>query len=238
MTVEKVSGIEITDRVRKVHEMKLECKLSKEEFKQISANNATIKMAGNEYKALIKARPLIKYRPLKNSFAKRVDRGLLAEGLNIPEEDVEKYIQAVIDKNFDENYYVELSNCKKTIKQEEINMARAYVYRHGKQEQVLSYFDNELTTSGNALKTMYETLNDEISGIASYYYRPCHPLSSDHAKTMYDIIKKHIAKAHKEGKINEEVALKTAQDALDIIIKIQDNPDVRQAFRFAWNKAK
>jgi len=238
MSIERVSNIQIVDKINKVHEMKLECKLSKEEFKQISANNATVKMAANEYKALIKARPLIKYKPIKNSFAKRVDKGLLAEGLDIPETDVEKYIQGVIDKNFDENYQVELSNCKKTIKQEEINMARAYVYRHGKQEQVLSYFDNELTTSGDALKTMYDTLNDEMTGVASYYYRPCHPLSSDHAKTMYDIVKKHIDKAHKDGKINDEVALRTAEDALDVIIKIQDNPDVRQAFRFAWNRAK
>lgn len=238
MPIEKVSNIEITDKVRKVHEMRLECKLSKEEFKQISANNATVKMAANEYKALIKARPLIKYKPIKNSFAKRVDRGLLAEGLNIPEEDIETYIQGVIDKNFVENYQVELSNCKKTIKQEEINMARTYVYRHGKQQQVLSYLDNELQTSGNILKTMYDTLNDELTGVASYYYRPCHPLSRDRAKEMYEIFTKHINKAHKSGQINKETALKTAQDALDIIIKIQDNPDVRQAFRFVWNKVK
>lgn len=44
--------------------------------------------------------------------------------------------------------------------------------------------------------------------------------------------------SHKDGKINDEVALRTAEDALDVIIKIQDNPDVRQAFRFAWNRAK
>ncbi len=238
MLIERVSNIQIKDKVQKVHEMKLECKLSKEEFRQISANNATVRMAANEYKALIKARPLIKYKPLKNSFAKRVDKRLLAEGLDISEADVEKYIQGVIDKNFDEKYQVELSNCKKTIKQEEINMARAYVYRHGKQEQVLSYLDNELTTSGNVLKTMYETLNNELTGVASYYYRPCHPLSQDRAKQMYEIFTKYIDKEHKAGKINEEVALKTAQDALNIIIKIQDNPDVRQAFRFVWNKVK
>ena len=42
---------------------------------------------------------------------------LCSEYNQTPEEDVEKYIQGVIDKNFDENYQVELSNCKKNITQ-------------------------------------------------------------------------------------------------------------------------
>ena len=61
-----------------------EKEITREEFKEIMAN-----------------RPLIKFRPLKNSFTKQGDDIILAKSLDINKKDINKYINSVIETNFE-----------------------------------------------------------------------------------------------------------------------------------------
>ena len=53
--------------------------------------------SSSEFNKMMETRPLIKYRPLKNSFTKRGDKILLAKSLNISVSEVDDYIKNVQD---------------------------------------------------------------------------------------------------------------------------------------------
>ena len=234
--IEPIKTTNIINEIKAIEQKNLKCETNKTEFKQIVNHQAVLQMSPKEYKTLLKSRPLIKYRPLKNSLAKRIDKSLLAEGLNIPEDDIEDYISGIVKNNFEEDSIVKLNkNLNKTIKQSEINMIRNYVYRHGKKNEVIAYLDNELSIAKDILKTLYKTLDDELSGVSSYYSRPCHPLSDNDAEKMHNVIQKNLNNAEMSGQISKADKLEAADYALNKIKLIQDNPDLRQAFRFVWN---
>lgn len=87
-----------------IHQVLSSSAITQEEKVQfIRKNNSEIISAlnivptGSEYNKIMENRPLIKYRPLKNSFTKRGDKILLAKSLNIPVSEVDDYVKNVQD---------------------------------------------------------------------------------------------------------------------------------------------
>ena len=81
-------------------------------------------------------RPLIKFRPLKNSFTKQGDDIILAQALDINKKDINKYIDSVIEGNFEIHDRQDKDNIEKL---------KTYVYRHGTKDQVIAFLEYELS---------------------------------------------------------------------------------------------
>lgn len=87
---EKIAAEEIKNHV------KVQTKSTQDNF----SNGSLIPhlcISKQEYEGIISKRPLIKFRPVRNTFIKSSDKALLAESLNIPKSDIDKYINETID---------------------------------------------------------------------------------------------------------------------------------------------
>lgn len=97
-----------TEEIKK--HIKIQTKLKQDNF---SNNNLipNLCISKKEYEGIISKRPLIKFRPVRNMFIKSSDKALLAESLNVPKSDVDKFINETIDyllyKNPESIYYDE-----------------------------------------------------------------------------------------------------------------------------------
>ena len=177
-----------------------------------------------EFKGLMEKRPLIKFKPIKNSFTKRGDKILLAKTLGIPESDVDEYIKNVIDALDDIN---QLSFLPK----DKIDAMKTYVYRHGSKDDIVTFLNIELTESKDKLKTLYRTLEYHTGGLADYFIRPIHRLDNKTMVKIYNIIDKNIDAAYKAGDISEEDRQKIAKWTLVKIFRIQNNNKLINAIK-------
>ena len=170
----------------------------------------------SEFNKMMAARPLIKYRPFKNSFTKRGDKILLAKSLNIPITEVEDYI-----KNVQES----LSELNKLdfIPVSSQDALKTYIYRHGSAEQLVSFFDLELQKSNDVLKTLYKTLEYNNGGVADYFIRPIHRMKNSTLVDLYGVVDKNLKIAQNNGSITEKQNLETSEWALKRIYQIQHN---------------
>ncbi len=174
------------------------------------------KISSPEFQYLMKNRKLEIFKPLKNSYTKRGDKILLAQTLNIPVSEVERYI---------EDLSQELNDLKslKEISPETINIIKTYVYRHGKKEQLLAFLDNELSDTQSILNSLYNTLSYNTGGVADYFARPIHHLDNHTMFNIYNIIDKNLHSAKTRGLITEPERTEAAQNALIQIYYIQNN---------------
>lgn len=170
----------------------------------------------SEFNKMMEARPLIKYRPFKNSFTKRGDKILLAKSLNIPVTEVDDYI-----KNVQES----LSELNKLdfIPVSSQDALKTYIYRHGSAEQLVSFFDLELQKSNDVLKTLYKTLEYNNGGVADYFIRPIHRMKNSTLVDLYGVVDKNLKIAQSNGSITEKQNLETSEWALKRIYQIQHN---------------
>ncbi len=201
---------------------------------ELKENKAHISRA--QYSMMLKNRPLLNYRPIKNSFTKKGDQQLLAHSLGISIYDIDKLINHIIETEFENSqyeYYDELHwRRMHDVDEETKEITKDYVMRHGTKEQVLEYLKWHLHHAGNILDALYFNLESDLLSLNQYYLRPCHMLDSVSANNLYDTIHKELKNAHNKGDITMEQNLKAAQDTLDWIYKIQTASGIQRALRF------
>lgn len=186
------------------------------EIKQIVKSEIT----QQELAMLMQNRPLIRFRPLKNSFTKRGDKILLAKSLGIETKDVNKYINNLLETNFDTSGSVSAEN---------IDKAKTYVFRHGTKEQVIRFLDYELSDVKFTLERLYKLLDDNSGGLVEYFSRPIHRMDNKTLAKLYNVISKNINDSVKSGCINSEKAASLSEWALVKIYQIQNNSKLIRA---------
>lgn len=182
------------------------------------------KISSQDYKWLMQKRGLKKFRPLKNSFTKKVDKILLAKALEIKPSEVSGYIKNVVADISDINKI-------KFLEPEKMNILKTYVYRHGSKDELVSFLDYELEQASDMVKTLYRTLRYYSGGVADYFIRPIHRMDNKTLIKVYRIIDKHIKKDFEAGKISEAQSEKLARWALIRIYKIQNNSQLINAIK-------
>lgn len=182
-----------------------ESEITREEFKEIMAN-----------------RPLIKFRPLKNSFTKQGDDIILAQALDINKKDINKYIDSVIEGNFEIHDKQD---------KDKIEKLKTYVYRHGTKDQVVAFLEYELSDVKFVLDKLYKTLDINTGGsMAEYFMRPIHRMDNITMGKLYHVIDKSLTNSHKQGFISDDEFNTTAKWALVRIHDIQNNSKLIHAF--------
>lgn len=182
-----------------------ESEITREEFKEIMAN-----------------RPLIKFRPLKNSFTKQGDDIILAQALDINKKDINKYIDSVIEGNFEIHDRQDKDNIEKL---------KTYVYRHGTKDQVIAFLEYELSDVKFILNKLYKTLDINTGGsMAEYFMRPIHRMDNITMGKLYRVIDKSLRDSREQGVISDEEFNMTAKWALVKIHDIQNNSKLIHAF--------
>lgn len=222
--IEAINAIDIIELQKVLTSNKL-TDLQKVKF--IKHNASAIKkivkeeISKSDFKILMSDRPLIRFRPLKNSFTKRGDNILLAKAIGIKTSDIKKYINSIIDNNF---------IFKTKQEQENIEKVKSYVYRHGTKTQVLAFLEYELSDVKNTLQILYKTLDDNSGGLASYFSRPIHRMDNITLGKLYKAIDKSLKASYDAGFISNEQLNSTAQWALIRIYQIQNNSKILRAF--------
>lgn len=171
----------------------------------------------NEFKELMAHRPLIRFRPLKNSFTKQGDDVMFAKSIGITKKEIRKYINSIIDNNFENQH------------PENIEKAKAYVYRHGTKAQVLSFFEYELSDVKTTLQMLYKTLEYNSGGLADYFSRPIHRMDNITLGKLYNTIDKSLKNSANTGCIKHEELNSHAEWALVKIYEIQNNSKLIRA---------
>lgn len=222
--IEAINAIDIIELQKVLTSNKL-TDLQKVKF--IKHNASAIKkivkeeISKSDFKILMSDRPLIRFRPLKNSFTKRGDNILLAKAIGIKTSDIKKYINSIIDNNF---------IFKTKQEQENIEKVKTYIYRHGSKKQVLAFLEYELSDVKNTLQILYKTLDDNSGGLASYFSRPIHRMDNTTLGKLYKTIDKSLKASHSAGFIGNEQLNSTAQWALVRIYQIQNNSKILRAY--------
>ena len=193
----------------------------------IRKNSATIKnimkteISKSEFSEMMKGRPLVRLRPLKNSFTKKGDTILLAESLGLQERDIKKYINSIIETVF------EIQN---TRDKDNIEKVKAYVYRHGSKDQVVRFLEYELSDVKTTLAKLYKTLEDNSGGLADYFSRPIHRMDNNTLRKLYSTIDKSLRNSLNAGYMNSDECNSHAQWALVRIYQIQNNSKLIRAY--------
>ena len=181
------------------------------------------KITDHEFQGMMANRPLIKFRPLKNSYTKWGDKILLAKSLGINPKDVPNLIDKI--SNVIENGDI------KNLPKDDTEKLKTYVFRHGSKEELVNFLDYELSTADNLLDTLYRTLSYNTGGAADYFVRPIHRMNNKTLVNLYKIIDKNLTNAKNTGNISEEEHEKTAKWALVQILKIQNNSKLKNAIK-------
>lgn len=180
------------------------------------------KISKEEFAYIMQKRPLIRFRPLKNSFTKKGDKILLAKSLGINESDVDDYINNIIETNFDIQNGISKDNIEKT---------KTYVYRHGKKDDVVAFLDYELSNVKTVLEKLYKTLDDNSGGLAGYFSRPIHRMDNKTLGKLYNTIDRRLNAACDAGEISREKCTSTSEWALVKIYQIQNDSRLIRAVR-------
>ena len=187
-------------------------------------------ISSKEFAHMMKGRPLIKFRPLKNSFTKRGDKILLAKALGIEDSEIDFMIDSMISDMKSEKDLAKHSP-------ENIEKVRTYVFRHGKKDQLVAFLDYKLNDVKDIVKYLYHTLEYNTGGLADYFVRPIHRMDNKTLINLYKTIDRNLDMAHKSGQIALEDKEKTAQWALVKLCQIQSNSKLINAIK-TYNKLK
>lgn len=187
--------------------------------------NVQITINKSDFAHLMKNRPLIRFRPLRNSFIKRGDKMLLATSLGISEAEVGATIDDIINTNFDITHF----------SYDNIEKIKSYVYRHGTKDQVLSFLENELSDVKTTLQKLYKTLDDNTGGLCEYYQRPCHMMNNETLEDIYNIVEGSLMNAQSAGTISQDDSACAAKWALKRIYEIQNDSRVIRAAKVVYN---
>ena len=196
MKVSKISNIPKLDTYS-LHKILISDKITDYDKMLFIKNNRThihnimsVKLSDSEFLDMMQNRPLIRFRPLKNSYTKWGDKIILAKSLGILPSQLNEYIKNVTAALQDVNKMDKLPIGK-------IDSIKTYVYRHGTQEQVVTFLDYELQNSKDFLKTLHATLSYGNGGMADYFVRPVHKMKNKTLIDMYKVINYNL-NCHKE----------------------------------------
>lgn len=224
LSVEKTSPLTTVD----IYKILSSKKLSDKEKADFIKNNkhlikATLKkeITRQEYDAIMEQRPLIKFRPLKNSFTKRGDEIILAKSLNIDKKDIQKEINAVIESGFRNRTQKDLDRVEKM---------STFVFRHGTKDQLIAFLEYELSDVQTTLKKLYHLLDLNSGGLARYFSRPIHRMNNRTIGRLYKTIDKCLKKSAGQGFIKENELNIASKWALVQIYKIQNNQKIIHAY--------
>lgn len=190
----------------------------------IKKNSTTLKniaktsISRAELEKILAHRPLIRLRPLKNSFTKQGDDIMFAQSVGINKKEIRKYINSIINNNFTNQH------------PENIEKTKAYVYRHGSKAQVISFLEYELSDVKTTLRKLYKTLEDNSGGLADYFSRPIHRMDNSTLRKLYNSIDKSLRASVDAGYIKKEDLNSHAQWALIRIYQIQNNSKILKAY--------
>jgi predicted RNA-binding protein len=180
-------------------------------------------ITGKEFKFMMHNRPLIKFRPLKNSFTKRGDKKILAETLDVDPIHVDSYINEVYEAILERGAILHPTDKTEAVK--------TYVYRHGTKDQVVAFLDYELSKAKDLLGTLYSTLAYNTEGMADYFSRPIHRMDNETMAKLYNVIDKHLNASVESGALASTTADLTAKWALVKIYEIQNNSKLINAVK-------
>lgn len=180
----------------------------------------------SEFKELMQNRPLMRFRPLKNSFTKRGDSILLAKALGIEPKEIRNYINTIINNRFETNNIDYLKN---------IDKVKTYIYRHGTKRDVIAFLNFELSDAEHTLEKLYKTLEDNSGGLADYFSRPIHRMDNSTLRKLYNTIDKNLKNAQAKGYIDKDTLNSTSEWALVRIYQIQNNSKIIRALEI-YNK--
>ncbi len=181
-------------------------------------------ITSSDYKTIMSNRPLIKFKPIRNSYTKAGDKRILAKSLNISTADVDNYI-----KNM--NLQIMSAEDINNIDPENFEKVKAYVYRHGKKEQLINFLDYELSHAKHILKLLYSSLEYHTGGVADYFIRPIHKLDNKTMLGIYTTIDKNLKKSASAGQIDDVQSREAAEWALARIYQIQNNTKLINAVK-------
>ena len=187
-------------------------------------------ISSKEFAHMMKGRPLIKFRPLKNSFTKRGDKILLAKALGIDSSEIDFMIDMMVSDMKAEKDLAKYSP-------ENIEKVKTYVFRHGKKDQLVAFLDYKLNDVKDIVKYLYQTLEYNAGGVADYFVRPIHRMDNKTLINLYKTIDRNLDTAHKSGQIALEDKEKTAKWALVKLCQIQSNSKLINAIK-TYNKLK
>lgn len=232
----KINKIDIINPVGnldlyKVHEVITSSKITTDQkIKFIKKNHSEIKhlvdekISGSDFRAIMKNRPLIIFKPIKNSYTKAGDKKLLAIALGIEPINVDGYIK---NMTLQVRSMQDLNSMG--ISKDKYDEVKTYVFRHGTKEQVINYLDYELAHAKDILQMLYHILEYNSGGVADYFIRPIHRLDNGTMLGIYNTINKNLKSSEKAGKISDVEAQETAEWALARIYKIQNNQKLKNA---------
>lgn len=233
--VDKIDNINPVGNLNlyKVHEVMTSSKITTDQkIKFIENNHSEIKhlvdekISGSDFRTIMKNRPLIIFKPLKNSFTKAGDKKLLAMALEIPQSNVNGYIKNV---TLQVRSMQDLNSMG--ISKDKYDEVKTYVFRHGTKEQVIDYLDYELAHAKDILQMLYHILEYNAGGVADYFMRPIHRLDNKTMLGIYNTINKNLKSSEKAGKISDVEAQETAEWALARIYTIQNNQKLKNAIK-------
>lgn len=226
--MKKINGIDSIDAL-KLHRILSSEKLTDKQKAEFIKQNAIaikdtlkIEISKSEYQMLMSNRPLVRFRPLKNSFTKKGDTIILAQSLGISEKDVKKHIDSIIENNFE---------IQDDLKRDNIEKMKTYVYRHGTKDQVISFLEYELSDTKTILQKLYKTLDENSGGLCNYFSRPIHRMDNKTLGKLFNTIDKCLKNAEKSGIITSEELNSTAEWALVRIYQIQNNSKLIRAYQ-------
>ena len=229
----KVEAVNLTTKARAIQKIEAE-KKNIEKKEEITPQIPSLKLTRADFSHLMKNRPLIKYRPFKNSFTKKGDKIMLANGLEIPVNEVDDYIERVIAQEiirFDEAQE-ERERKLAEADNEKLALVEKYILRHGTKKQMLKFVEHEMANQKLILKKLYKILDQNVGDLFAYFERPCHLLDNRTAVKMYKIINRGLDDAQKAGFIEEDANIEASKWALKQIYLIQSNYKFINAVKF------
>ena len=177
------------------------------------------KISNPEFFNMMQNRPLIKFRPLKNSYTKAGDKILFAKSVGILPSQVSDYVKNVTHAMSDMNQMSSLPMDK-------MDAIKTYVYRHGSNEQVAILLDYELKSSKDMLKTLKKTLDYGTGGAADHYVRPIHRMTNKVLLNMFNVIDDNLKAAQASGIISSDKKETIANEVLVRLYSIQYNQKI------------
>lgn len=231
ISVDKISGNLPYLDIYTLRKVLISDKITDYEKMRFIQNNKTqihhmmeVKLSNSEFLDMMQSRPLILFRPFKNSYTKWGDKIILSKLLGISPSKVADYIENVTQAMGDLNQMKNLPMGK-------MDSIKTYVFRHGTQSQVVTFLDYELKNSKDFLKTLHKTLEYGNGGMADYFVRPIHRMKNQTMIDLYNVVESNLNDVQNSGLITEQQKANAAEWSMMQIFNIQNNSKLSNAIK-------